>query len=364
MKTQQLFIPDKIKIGFQNREDTYTKKLAYVIYYDLKGVLRKETSWNSWRDKKITPLDFTNEPTEGFVLNRGGGGGRGWHHRNEFIRVYDPRDFEFEISVENLLFILKECNCSRGKGLEGKFVYAWEGTSLVLLPASSEDYKVSKGFTQLQGKSVSSKDLILGATYLTKKQEPLIYLGRFGYYFCIEEGTNGYFPEKPIDSEKRHVFWDKDAHQWKEDKGDFLCIKHLKRISTVECETPSPEYADLVDKYNKSVHGSRVVKLFLKEDKTMKDQYTRYCYVEQTPGQFTRLYISGDHQSLEYKWYLKDGLLYKERVYWSNYKSNHNYWPSGSVVLNPSWIDPTNMDLWAELESGTKLKVDYGTFSR
>lgn len=37
-----IFIPKKIKVGFQERSDTFTKKLAYVIYYDQKGKLRKE----------------------------------------------------------------------------------------------------------------------------------------------------------------------------------------------------------------------------------------------------------------------------------------------------------------------------------
>ena len=45
------FIPKKIKVGFQERKDTYSGKLAYVIYYDEKNNLRKEQSWNSWRDK-------------------------------------------------------------------------------------------------------------------------------------------------------------------------------------------------------------------------------------------------------------------------------------------------------------------------
>jgi hypothetical protein len=54
-----IFIPEKIKVGFQNRQDTYTKKLAYIIYYDEKGKLRKEKSWNGWRDKEIQDLDFS-----------------------------------------------------------------------------------------------------------------------------------------------------------------------------------------------------------------------------------------------------------------------------------------------------------------
>ena len=177
----ELFLPKKIKVGFNNREDTYTKKLAYVIYYDQKNVLRKEKSWESWRNKKIDPIDLENVPTEGFVLNRAGGGKResyGWNTRNEFIRVYDPRNFEFEITLANLLFILRECDCSKGKGLEGKFVYAWHGTELILLPENSEDYQNSLNYTDLQGKSVHSRDLIHGATYVTKKQQNLLFLGR------------------------------------------------------------------------------------------------------------------------------------------------------------------------------------------
>lgn len=65
-----IFIPKKINVGYQNRSGTYTGKLAYIIYYDEKGVLRKERSWNGWRDEDIPNDEFDNEPTEGFVLNK------------------------------------------------------------------------------------------------------------------------------------------------------------------------------------------------------------------------------------------------------------------------------------------------------
>jgi len=86
----KLMIPTKIKVGHQTRGDTYTGKLAYVIYYDEKGKLRKETSWSNWRDHKIPDEEFDNIPTEGFVLNKGVGGARqswGWNTRNEYIRA-------------------------------------------------------------------------------------------------------------------------------------------------------------------------------------------------------------------------------------------------------------------------------------
>ena len=144
-----LTIPKKVRVGFQERGGTYTGKLAYVTWIDHKGKLRKETSWRRWSDDKIEKLTLDNEPTEGFVLNKGVGGARhsyGWNARNEYIRVWDPRDFEFEISVANLLFILQETSSIQGKGLEGEFVYSWSGTDLVLLPACSQEYKESSEY--------------------------------------------------------------------------------------------------------------------------------------------------------------------------------------------------------------------------
>ena len=130
-----IFIPKKLNVGFQNRDDTYTKKLAYVIYYDEKGKLRKQASWESWRDKKIDPIEYDNEPTEGFVLNKNVGGyAYHWDARKSYIRVFDPRGFEFEITLPNLLYILENTNSIKGKGLDGKFVYGWDGKDLVLVP--------------------------------------------------------------------------------------------------------------------------------------------------------------------------------------------------------------------------------------
>lgn len=189
---EKMRIPDKIRVGYQNRNDTYTGKLAYVIYYDEKNKLRKETSWQGWRDNKIDPNNFDNIPTEGFVLNKGVGGARqswGWNPRNEYIRVFDPRGFEFEISVANLLFILQECTSVKGKGLEGEFVYAWDGKDLVLLPVGCYEYNQSKEFTANKSKKVTKDDMVAGRTYLDKNGDELIYIGREK---CRTENSFGY----------------------------------------------------------------------------------------------------------------------------------------------------------------------------
>jgi hypothetical protein len=177
-----IFIPQKIKAGFQNRNDTYTQKLSYVTYYDTKGALRKERSWEGWRDKKIPALDFENVPVEGLVLNKKVGGySSGWNHRQTYVRVYDPRGFEYEITVSNLLYVLENTNSIKGKGLEGEFVYGWDGSDLVLIPTSSPDYTEISELNKLRHENMkfNGKDLIIGATYKSYDNAELIYLGRF-----------------------------------------------------------------------------------------------------------------------------------------------------------------------------------------
>ena len=366
MQTQQLFIPEKINVGFQKRNDTYTGQLAYIIYFDKKGVLRKETSWQSWRDKKIDPVQFDNTPTEGFVLNKGVGGARqsyDWNARNEYIRVYDPRDFEFEISLANLLFILKEGDCSRGKGLEGKFVYAWDKNNLVLLPASSQDYKISTSFTDLQDKTVSVKDLVPGASYLTRKQEQLVYLGRFIKHSY--QSNRGRPPEKAA---RKFVFWDSK---------NFVFLNEIKSIAVRQGDGVTADFAELVDKYNNSFYNSKAVALFTKRKVSRKKQDQEYWTVlgddgkymliqnqygwdQQSPRQLSELesiYCSGK-VSLD-----KDGNVnfesFYKQVFRKGVTDRYGYARNSSQRSDMKWIEPTNDRLWVRLESGAEYRVGY-----
>ena len=176
-----IFIPTKINVGFQERKDTYTGKLAYVIYFDEKGKLRKETSWQGWRDQSIPNEIYDNEPMEGFVLNKKVGGDRyGWNPRQTYTRVYDPRGFEFEITIPNLLWILENCNCIKGKGLEGEFVYGWDGKELVLVPVESSDYKEIQEKNKVihNNTFIKTRDLIIGATYADLNGNQYVYMGK------------------------------------------------------------------------------------------------------------------------------------------------------------------------------------------
>lgn len=249
---ETIVLPKTIKVGYQNRSDTYTKKLAYIIYIDSKGVLRKETSWNQWRDKNIEANEFENIPTEGFVLNKKAGGySTGWNHRQTYCRVYDPRGFEFEITIPNLLYILENTNSIKGKGLEGEFVYGWVGKDLVLVPVGSPDYQEILKYNENLTKKVSKKDLVAGKVYLNKSNTKVVYMGYFDEYNTYRH----YYTKDDIKSGK---YGSKGKRFW------FIAFEHVNNLSDIkpyyfntqssitnimmEISDVVPEYSDLMDK--------------------------------------------------------------------------------------------------------------------
>lgn len=388
MPGKQLIVPDRIKVGFQKRSDTYTGQLAYVIYFDHKGVLRKKTSWEGWRDAKIEAIEVPNEPIDGFVLNKKVGGYKSdWNYRSEHVRVYDPRDFEFEISVPNLLLILSECDCSRGKGLEGKFVYAWDGTELVLLPVNSLNYRESKQFTELQTMGIKSKELIPGFTYQTKKQEELTYLGRFNYHFQVATGNQS-TRKNSLGFIKKYVFWNPKLtrkYDYETDKvleGEptgFTYMDTPKSIGVLQSDTVSAEFPELMENFHNSAHGSKVTRLFTKEVPYTENANRDYWSFQEESGDFVQcrnMYLPKTmtldcvyHQS---RYSIKNGILCCEAMDATAFRGDiipddkkhhyqHSYYNS-YVCATTKWVEPTNHRLFAELESGSMFCFGSQTF--
>lgn len=362
MNNTQLLIPAKIRVGFQNRNDTYTKKLAYVIYYDTVGKLRKEKSWESWRDKAINPIEYENSPTEGFVLNKNVGGYKSnWNYRSSHIRVYDPRDFEFEISVENLLLILSCVDCTRGKGLEGKFVYAWDGTELVLLPEDSENYKYSSVFTKLQNLSVKANTLVPGHTYITKRQETLIYIGKLDSY-----NNFPYDRTSAPHCVKLHVFWNESIKNW-----SFL--KELKSLAAVQSDIVVSNYAELRDSYYRSKYGTAIEAIELVElENILPNNYSNRFFTKLKDGTICGCYYHSNKTqvTIEVIITLKNGYIEEERCYMNARKNeldkgdSYNVFPSWTNIPCKNyyldyWLEPINSVLKITMKSGSVLKFDW-----
>lgn len=280
MKTN-LYIPTKIKIGFVNRKDTFTQKLAYLIYYDEKNVLRKQTSWDNWRDHKIPAIEIDNTPLSGFVFNKGVQ--RFGYHSNSgraVARVHDPRNFEFEISIENMFGIMMNNDILK-RDIQGEFVYAWSGKDLILLPTSSVEYKESQAFTEKQYKSLTAKDLVKGRTY-TRKKTPheYVYMGYFDWYEVDGHAVSTHSEHKG----KKHVFYFNN---------DFHTLG-VATLAEALSDDISDKYPKLLEKFQKSSHARPLDGFIEKEiTKTIYNAYNQnYYYKNYGTDEFVAVVIN------------------------------------------------------------------------
>lgn len=194
--TTKFYIPKKLKIGYNEREQQYVPRLAFINYYRPQGDLRFKKTFDDWIDKNVPTEEYDNIPTEGFVIDNGA-------ERNEYkqfadtpdyIQVYDPRGFEFQISTQNLMFLLNFCEIKTGKLLTGKFVYAWigeKGNNVQLLPVIALEYQDSLDYMQIMetGKKATMSSLEVGKIYYRKNGERFVFLGHFPEWYT--EVTKG-----------------------------------------------------------------------------------------------------------------------------------------------------------------------------
>jgi hypothetical protein len=289
--SSNVFIAPKIKVGFQEREDCFTKKLAYIIYYDTTGKLRKEKSWNSWIDKEIPVEEFDNKPMDGFTLNRDVKrySGDWFSSKRTLIRVHDPRGFEFEVTTENLIAILMHTDCSK-RSLVGQFVYAWSGQDLVLLPTSSEEYQTATKYTAGLAKKVKAKELVVGGAYRTKRDGDVVYMGKLNVYRYANDSMKYSYtiPWGARTAKKELVFTDDDGKT-------FFIKSSVEFLSELIDSNPVPNYAELMEKFNRKLYAHDITSfepIPVAFDATLENRYKAeevlsYGVQLKNPGYFT-----------------------------------------------------------------------------
>lgn len=193
-------IPKNIIVGFNKREDTYTGKLGYVCSINSKGKADQQSLY-TWSDKEMGFIETENEPTSGFVLNkRVGGKSYSWNPRQVKARVYDPRGWEFEISMDNLLYILEWSQSFPGKALDGEFVYAWGyGNGVYLLPVESHEYKtLMEASDKDKTPTIKKKDLKDKSLYYGRNRDTAKYHKTSNYIVMGSYGYVEFFNKKPV----------------------------------------------------------------------------------------------------------------------------------------------------------------------
>lgn len=271
----ELYIPQKLIIGFQERDDTFTGKLAFITYYKPDGEIFRLGSFNTWTNKNIKTIEIDNTPQSGFILNKGVQRSGHWGSGRSVIRVYDSRDFEFEITVDNLIGILMHSDVSKRDIVEN-CIFAWKGQQLVLLPANSEEYQKSVQYSKKQLENVNPEQLVPGYTYNQKKHdEPLTYIGFFPWLEWKNEtkeisyyNRENYKVQKRIG--KRHVFFD----------GKKYIVQKPENLSTIEQGSVADNFAHLMEGFVNSYHSQLVVDAEIKIDYQCADNNRDYYKVK------------------------------------------------------------------------------------
>jgi hypothetical protein len=186
--SSKIYIPKRIKIGFQSRDNTLAGNLAYIIYFDEKNKLRKQVSWDNWRNHDIEPVELDNTPRNGYVVNQG----ITHFSYSSFgsdrfrVRIHSPEGYEFEIYPENFLAIVAVSDISK-RYINQECVFAWDGTEMLLLPTNTEQYQEAVANTK---KMNNTKDML--------KAQKSQNIHQVGNIFVAKSGTFMYVGHKDI----------------------------------------------------------------------------------------------------------------------------------------------------------------------
>ena len=161
-----------LTIGFQSRNDTYSNKLGFIIPTN---EAQSNKNFTKWIDKKIPLKNITNDPISGFVFNKNIQR-KFSYSTSEKMRVFHPEGFEFEITMNNLSFIIANANIN-AQEIMCDCVLGWFRGSVYLVPSHTEEGKAIIKQNQTD-KQIST--LSLGETIEIKKKE-YIYLGMRNY---------------------------------------------------------------------------------------------------------------------------------------------------------------------------------------
>ena len=149
--------------------------------------------WYHYEIPKVEDEDYKlydnvpNEARIGFRITKSISRGSSWNGGNKVVRIEDPRGFELEISVDNLVKMMSMCTFVGGVCQEA-CVWGRMGAANILLPVTSDEYKEAVKVTDYRAKeTISLRDVTFGDTVELKKTEQFQgltgeYMGAYHVY--------------------------------------------------------------------------------------------------------------------------------------------------------------------------------------
>jgi hypothetical protein len=176
-------IPEQVYVGFQGRRTQDEVPLGFMTPYndDEAGQKRRDTVDNWARGygstKTFNSVILDNKPMIGFKIGRAIRRSGGWNGSGaSYVRIEDPRGFELEITIENLVMCMNENLLDDGE-IIAECVWGRDGNRNILLPTNSEPYKNSVVLRTKVAAVIPLKEVTIGDEVELVTGERGIYLG-------------------------------------------------------------------------------------------------------------------------------------------------------------------------------------------
>lgn len=189
-------IPSKVYVGFQGRRSEDEVPLGFMTPYDETAAGKKrQATVDGWANgyghsKTFNSVIIDNEPMIGFKIGRAIRRSSRYSGTSTAVRIEDPRGFELEISIENLVMLMNR-NIMEDCELMQECVWGRDGGKNVLLPVNSDEYKKYLDTQVLVSNKVSVKDIKPGDIIkLLGEEGTREYMG--GLFPLVKETDNSH----------------------------------------------------------------------------------------------------------------------------------------------------------------------------
>jgi len=346
MANELNFIPAKVLVGVKPRDnwDSNEINLSFFTYKGEDGKIKKENSWNNWRDQLLAPIELDNVLLDGFSLLNTTKRSSDWFGTGRSVwRIQHPSGYTFEIDSSNFEGIIQSVGINAGGSIAGKCILVWRGQKLLLAPEKSVLYKESSAATKRQLSTIDINDVKIGSKVRLKDNTTGIYLGKFKGLFASHPRDESYITYYNW-YDKYFILLDKVKSSYKKSNLDINPKLNICEIINEDNLLSNDEALDIIKKeliqysvdnytevYAASIEAKKY-ELYFEESQidvssliSKKDQYP-YVKLKNDEIGWLRVYNEYKHDSnLFYKYEIKDNRLINlsdmdSRKY---YNSNH-----------------------------------------
>ncbi len=243
-KNIKIIFPEQIIVGYSQRENYL---LSFITFKE-KNILRKEKSWNDWRDKKINHNVISNEPISGFKFFGSNKRSSDWFGSGRnMVEIQHPNGFVFEITVENTITLLNDTIVENGE-IKSKCLLAWSGVQMSLIKENSDIYQQAVENINRNNIKTPIKNLQLGDYVILQNGVEGIYYGN--QHTFIRKSHNLYFNYK---FEQFHFIKTENIKN-----EDFNISKSLKISQIIKEKSIQITQNDAIDKINNIIWTTKL----------------------------------------------------------------------------------------------------------